>query len=80
MRKTRPHFLNIMNELDYQAQLEEQEQEELEREALELRREEFQSWVNNCPEKVYEVDYDSEPSNSWWCAVHVKSDICLEED
>ena len=65
-----------MTEAEYQIQLEEQEQQELEE--REFRREAFQTWLEDCPERVYVVEHDDQPSNWWWSRVYVKSDISLE--
>ena len=39
----------------------------------------FKSWLNQCPERIYVVNHDEKPTNWWWCEIQVKSDISLDE-
>jgi len=65
------------SEANYAHELELQEQQELE--DKQTRIDNFQSWLNQCPEKIYVVNHDDKPTDWWWCEIQVKSDISLDE-
>ena len=48
-------------------------------ELQEQRIDNFKSWLNQCPERIYIVNHDEKPTDWWWCEIQVKSDISLDE-
>jgi hypothetical protein len=52
---------------------------DLELEEKETRIDNFKSWLNQCPERIYVVNHDDKPTDWWWCEIQVKSDISLDE-
>ena len=52
---------------------------DLELEEKETRIDNFKSWLNQCPERIYVVNHDDKPTDWWWCEIQIKSDISLDE-
>ena len=40
---------------------------DLELEEKETRIDNFKSWLNQCPERIYVVNHDDKPTDWWWC-------------